>query len=480
MDGAREVAAIAQNQEPMSTMPEQQSVGVVENFGVERQSEPAESGSTPEGSRFQNLLRWATKGGLAIVDQGLISGANFLLGILLARWLAPDQYGAYALAFSAFLLLSFLYYPLLLEPMAVFSGSAYSRCLRGYLKSLVWIHVAITVVTVVVLGAAAFVAFYRHAPGGLPGALLGVTIASPCILLFWLARRAYYMELAPARAATGALLYCVLVVSGTYFLFRVGRLSPFTAYVLMATGALTTGLYLMFHIRNRLPALEAGPTPRETWTRHWSYGRWALAAAIATWIPYYMYYPLVTSFFGMAQAGQLRALMNFALPMEQTFTALSCLFLPYAARIQARQGRGSAGLLTRRITAIYVVGALAYWLIFLPFKAQAFHFLYAGKYTEVAYLIPYVALETILWSASFGPAIVLRAMESSISIFYARCVASVLSLAVGIPLTHAYGLWGAMVGIVLANAAALVVTLYILRSKIAEGRPVSAVQPEIA
>jgi O-antigen/teichoic acid export membrane protein len=464
----------------MHTAPEQESVEVVENSGLERQSEQAESGSTPWGSRFQNVLPWATKGGLAIVDQGLISGANFLLGILLARWLAPDQYGAYALAFSAFLLLSFLYYPLLLEPMAVFSGSAYSRCLRGYLKSLIWIHVAITVVTVVVLGAAAFVAFVKSGPGVLPGALLGVTIASPCILLFWLARRAYYMELAPARAATGAFLYCVLVVSGTYLLFRFGRLSPFTAYVLMAAGALTTGLYLMLYIRHRLPALEAGPTPRETWRRHWSYGRWALAAAIATWIPYYMYYPLVTSFFGMAQAGQLRALMNFALPMEQTFTALSCLFLPYAARIQARQGRASAGPLTRRITMIYVVGAIAYWLVFLPLKTQAFHFLYAGKYTEVAYLIPYVALETILWSASFGPAIMLRAMESSVSIFYARCVASVLSLAVGIPLTHAYGLWGAMVGIVLANAAALVATLYLLRSKIAEGGPAPAVQPEIA
>jgi O-antigen/teichoic acid export membrane protein len=460
----------------MPTTPEQESVAV--DNDLEPRPQSAE-GSPASGGRFQNLLRWGTKGGLAVVDHGLISGSNFLLGILLARWLAPDQYGAYALAFSAFLLFSFLYYSLLLEPMAVFSGSAYSRCLRGYLKSLIWIHLAITVVAVVILGTTTLVVFFRSGTGGLAGAMLGVTIASPCILLLWLARRAYYMELNPARAAVGAFLYCALLVAGTYSLFRMGRLSPFTAYVLMATGALATSAYLILYIRGSLTALEPGPTPRETWKRHWGYGRWALAAAVATWIPYYMYYPLVTSFFGMAQAGQLRALMNFALPMEQTFTALSCLFLPYAARIQ-REGRSNAGPLTRRIMLVYVGGAIAYWLVFLPFKAQAFHYLYAGKYTEVAYLIPYVALETILWSASFGPTIVLRGMESSISIFYARCVASVLSLTVGIPLTHAYGLWGAMVGIVLANAAALVVTLYILRGKIAEGGPAPAIQPETA
>ena len=195
----------------MHTAPEEESVEVVENPARERQPEQAESVTMPGGIRSHKLFHWVTKGGLAIVDQGLISGSNFLLGILLARWLAPDQYGAYALAFSVFLLLSFLYHPLLLEPMAVFSGSAYSRCLRGYLKSLIWIHVVLTVVTVVVLGAAAYVAFLRAEPGGLAGALLGITIASPCILLFWLARRAYYMELAPARAATGALLYLSLI-----------------------------------------------------------------------------------------------------------------------------------------------------------------------------------------------------------------------------------------------------------------------------
>jgi hypothetical protein len=108
-----------------------------------RPNDPGPRPRTGPLAKLRSVLPWATKGGLAIVDQGLISGSNFLLGILLARWLMPEQYGAYALAFSAFLLLSFLYHSLLLEPMAVFSGSTYHRSLRGYLGALVWIHLAI-------------------------------------------------------------------------------------------------------------------------------------------------------------------------------------------------------------------------------------------------------------------------------------------------------------------------------------------------
>src|SRR6516225_275518 len=123
------------------------------------------------------LIPWAMKGGLAILDQGLISGSNFLIGILLARWLLPASYGAYALASGVFILLTMLYGSLLLEPMGVFGGSTYRHCLRGYLRSLLWVHLAGTLVIIAVLGLAAATTRALQLPDGLPGALAGVTVA---------------------------------------------------------------------------------------------------------------------------------------------------------------------------------------------------------------------------------------------------------------------------------------------------------------
>jgi O-antigen/teichoic acid export membrane protein len=70
-----------------------------------------------------------------------------------------------------------------------------------------------------------------------------------------------------------------------------------------------------------------------------------------------------------------------------------------------------------------------------------------------------------LWSAAFGPAILLRAIESPDSIFYARVVASVLSLVVGVPATRAFGLWGVVASIIVANFAAFLISMYILQRK---------------
>jgi len=412
------------------------------------------------------LIPWVSKGGFAILDQGLISGSNFIVSILLARWLVPEQYGAYAVAFGIFVLLSLVYQSLVLEPMAVFGGSAYRDGLRGYLRSLLWIHITISVAIVVVFGASALGAELLHS-GVLAGALAGVSIASPCILVFWLARRTFYLELSPGKAASGAFIYSLLVLAALYFLFRRGLLSPFTAFALMGFAALGTGFYLSQRLRAELPRGASVPRVSEVWPRHWAYGRWALASCVAGWIPAYIYYPLLSSFGSMAQSGQLKALMNLTLPMEQTKGALSLLLLPYAAGVLHRHGKSKAGSLSITMTLVTSGGAIAYWAIILPFTKPVFQHLYSGKYMEVAHLLPVVALGSIVWSAAFGPAISLRAMESPASVFIAFSLATVLSLFVGIPATWIWGLKGAIWGSNLADVLSMVIVVVVLRLKIA-------------
>lgn len=99
--------------------------------------------STPHAvSALQSLSmrlasgKWLSRGLFAITDQALISGSNFALGILFARWLGAAEYGVYALAFAIFLLLSLVHHALLLEPMSVFGGSIYRSKLRRYLGLL--------------------------------------------------------------------------------------------------------------------------------------------------------------------------------------------------------------------------------------------------------------------------------------------------------------------------------------------------------
>jgi ABC-type transport system involved in cytochrome c biogenesis permease subunit len=69
-------------------------------------------------------------------------------------------------------------------------------------------------------------------------------------------------------------------------------------------------------------------------------------------------------------------------------------------------------------------------------------------------------------------------MESPASIFYARLAASVLCLAIGVPLTRSSGLVGVMWSIVLSNVAAFLITLYLLRRKVSESTDLLNAEPQ--
>jgi O-antigen/teichoic acid export membrane protein len=431
------------------------------------------SGSGPaprRGGFVQNLARWLSKGGLAILDQGLISGSNFIISILLARWLMPDAYGAYAVAFGIWIMLSLVYQSLVLEPMGVFGGSTFHENLRGYLRSLLSIHVALSIVICAALGVWWQVAHWQGASSATTGALAGLVFASPCLMLFYLARRTFYVELSPAPAAAGAFIYSAVVLAGLYLVYRRSALSTLTAFLLIGAGALVTGIVLMIALRRGLSGRGPAPTVKEVWNKHWRYGAWALVSCIAGWLPSYIYFPLLASFASMEQSGQLKALMNLVQPFEQTRGALLMLALPYAARVMSQHGRDGARLLARNLTLLSGGGALLYWAIIIPLHVPVFHLLYKGRYLDVAYLLPALALGQIFWSATFGPSIALRAMESPSSVFWALLTATAASLMVGVPLTHAFGLKGAIWGSNAADFFSLAALFVVFGRKLASQR----------
>lgn len=411
------------------------------------------------------LIPWAMKGGLAILDQGVFSGSNFVISILLARWMSAEEYGTYAVAFAVFLFLLNFHQALMLEPMLVFGSSVYRESLRGYMKALLVMHAGISLLMVVGLLVSALITFKMGPADGLPIALIGIAIAAPCVLLFWLTKRTFYLKLAPGPSVVGALLYCALTIGGLAVIYRHGLLSTFTALVLMGFGGLGASIVLLAYLSLRLPKDQKPPTLSDTWSRHWRYGRWALGANAMMWIPINAFYPLVTKFAGLAQAGQLKALMNFASPMLQTCAALSSLMLPYAARVMSQRGSDGVSVILRRMTLLCVACAIPYWAVLIVFQKPAFHLLYSGRYMEVANLLPVVALASIAGSAFFGPSIVLRSLEAPKLVFAAVSVSSCAAVAAGVPLTRAFGVSGAVWSIVLSETLAFVAAVVLLRRK---------------
>ena len=412
-------------------------------------------------------VAWVGKGSLAVLDQGLISGSNFLIGILLARWLVPEQYGAYALAFSIFLFASGFHNALLLEPMSVFGPASYGKCLPAYLGKLLELHFVLAFFLTGLVVAGIPVLHYFTADRALTSALWGVCIATPLILFFWLCRRAAYIKLAPGLAARGASAYCFVLICLLLLIKSVGWLSGFTAFLIQSLAATAAAILLLASLRSQLDS-QSGPSGSAVVRQHWRYGRWAVATQFVYWLSGNAYYVLVATFLSMKDVAALRALQNFNLPFGQFLSAVSLLLLPWASARFAEEGWVGFQHRIRQITLLFVGAASAYYAVLWLFGGRIMAILYAGRYTDFAYLLPLVAAPVLVLAASQGSMIAVQAMQFPAEIFFAYTLAGAVTIVAGIPLTRYWGLPGAAVGILISYLSFFVVILYRCRARLRE------------
>jgi O-antigen/teichoic acid export membrane protein len=404
------------------------------------------------GTTRITVQAWVSQGAWAIVDQGLFASSNFILNILLARWLAPDEYGAFALAFSVFLLLATSHTALLSEPMLVFGPGRFSDRFERYLESIMFDHWKLTAlfgVLLLLVGVGVWVAGQK-----LVGvAVIALALACPFILLQWLMRRACYVRGVPRWAALAGAGYAVLVILGASLLARWGLLSAPVAFGLMGLASFATALWLAARLEVRVAPATKGDSFTAPRAAHWAYGRWALGAAALTWIPLNAYFVLLPIWGGLAAAGAFRALFNLMVPITNLNTALGPVLLP---ALVAVRGTSAFPRLTRRAAFGLLGCGVLSWVLLALFGQPLMSWLYAGQYDAFALALPWLGAASVTLCLTTIAEGALRALERPDRVFWSNACSGAVAIATGVLMVPNLGVLGACLGLVVSSLTAAV------------------------
>jgi O-antigen/teichoic acid export membrane protein len=416
--------------------------------------------------------RWLKKGFWAIMDQGLFAGSNFILNILLARWLTPDEYGAFGMAFAVFLLIGSLHSATLVEPMLVFGSGKYKDRLPEYLGALVYGHVGFGALGGLALLVAGL-GFVLWGSAALGASLLALAVAGPFILLLWLMRRACYALLEPRLAAAGGAWYMVLMCAGAFVVYRSGWLSTASALGIMGVSSLAVSIWLAVRLRVRRPPLRKDDLTGGALKTHWEYGRWSVASKGLSWVPSNIFYLLLPIWGGLAAGGSFKAMMNLLMPMLQTNAALTVLLLPILVRAKQNSEFGSY---VRLALVLLSLPMIAYWLLLGIFHQPLVNFLYAGRYVEYSELLWLFGLVPVAASVKEVLSQSLRALERPDQLFLAYLFAAVVVGSLGVGCVYLWGIAGAGAGFLLSQitVAVTVALLLIAHYRRASGGPTMA------
>lgn len=417
------------------------------------------------------LSSWLRKGSWSILDQGLFAISNFAVNVLLARWLTPEAYGAFTVAFIIFLLGVAVHGGLFTEPMLVFGAGRFQHRVPSYLRVLLAGHVRYVVAVGLALGIVAG-AFFVGGEVELAAALGTLAVAQAFIMFLWLMRRACYVVFRPQLATLAGAGYLVLVVGSAVALQQMGMLTGPIAFGVMGGGALVSGGALawrlgVFHAQDQSGLVE------EVRAAHWEYGRWASATGGLEWLHGALPFLVLPLFVGFEGSATLRALFNLAMPALQGFSALVLLALPVF--VQARE-KGQLFQTARNLGVALAGLAVGYGLLVGLFGTSIVAWLYRGQYIVEPHLLWLMAALPLFAVTTGVLMAVLRAQERPKAAFQARVAAVGAVATVGVALTAVFGVVGAIGSDLLAFATEALVSVRMLR----RGRDVRDVKVEEA
>lgn len=441
---------------------------------------------------FQKLISryggWTGKIGGAIFDQAIFAGSNFLLNVLLARWMPPEHYGAFVVAYSWFLLPQNLYEAVIVEPLSIFGAGKYSNRFRSYLGYTFYIHMLFSLVAAAILGTGAIIIYVTDSQL-LGAAIGGAALSLPLVLTRWSSRRPFYILSKPHWSAIGGIIYLILAVGGISFLHyidlanapitlclpagldgecfvlnRNNLLTPFGALVMMGIAGIIASMLLALLLRPNFRPQEKDMNLGMVLRDHYEYGRWSSSARVLLWIPNNVYYLVLPLVLTLSESGALRALNNLMLPVHMSLSATVAILLPSFVRIY--EGKGGRPALRRRVNSVlllFAAGATVYLIGMLAFGRQIIHLIYDGKFDEFVTLPILIAMGFMPFASGLRVVLdaAVRAMGGVKHSFMSKLIPTVFTLTIGMLLLTNLGIFGANLATLLSGVLSLM-TIYLV------------------
>ena len=415
--------------------------------------------AVPEvGARLPARVRTEVWG---VLDQALVSGVNFLTVILVARALAPADFGYFVIGFTILQSAGVLQAALITRPHNVLAAVRSGRAYADYTTTSFVAQIGLTAVLCTLGALASGVLYVSDSPHWTLAAA-----ALPALVAWQLqefGRRVLYTERRlPIAFANDFRAYGsqAAVLIG---LALAGRLTAVTALLAMAAtlavGALAPCVAAPLEPPGRLDprSLSAG----------WSFGKWLGVAEVGQWFSTHFYIYLGAAVLGSVASAALKAGQTLLGPVSVFLTFVTS-YLPVVLAREVDSG-GSVKNKTRRSLSAVLPVVVSYCVLVAIFAKPLLELVYGPAYGGYADVVRLYAGYYVVLSVSTVAVAALSARHMTREIFVGQGVAAAISLAFGWLLVLEAGPAGAVVGMLVSLGAALLVFVHALRAGASAG-----------
>lgn len=404
------------------------------------------------GRVVTDRVRW-----LSLLEQGLISGANFIALLLLARHLEPREFGVFSFAWLALQFTINIHRSAVVVPFVIYTARSGGLELDGG----AWrqLNAAAILIGFSVLAAGGWALPRLGGPAWMGTSIfLAAAFVGPS-LGYEFRRRWLIQSDRYGRAVMVGGAYCTIIVVGVLVTSKQGNLFGAVAAFVTAN---SVGWGLAKVLAPKLP--HGTPTSFVVFIRRlFGFIGWSVMGNLA-YNGYYHVPPLLLgAIAGPVPVATFQALRSFMQPLATISTAIDNFDKPRAARALAAQGVAGLKIALAGTTGALIGFSGPYLVTMLVAGGKMVEVVYGHRYGDPRSVLAWLAAMHVATIAAYPLETSLLLMGRPQLVFKGRAIAAAAGIGACAVLVPRWGINGTLAGLVLGLSVAGLAALFNIR-----------------
>lgn len=398
-------------------------------------------------------------GFLSLIDQGIVSAANFISGVIIGRSCSEEQFGLYMLAFTIITFSMNCQGSLITTPYTIYRHRMSDDDILQYTGSTIIHQFLYTFLIIILLVVASIFISYGFGPSGMADVIKMLFWVIGFILFWDCIRRINFAAFNVRAALIQDICIALIQICVLYFLSQSGWLSAASGVAAIGGGCAFIVLLWIFLNRKLFKVLLTRVV--NDFLKNFTTGRWIFASVLLWTLGSSIPPWLVAEFHGVKITGIWAACVGVSRLCNPLLIGLQNYFRPkiaYAFRSGNVEELRKTCLVS---TGVFGLLIAPFFLILLIFGGDLVSLFYGDKYSGNGFIISLMGLNLLLSGLTFPPSRALFTIGRADIDFKLNLVLLILLCTFGSFLIYKYDLVGACVALVINNFVSFIILYWL-------------------
>ena len=411
---------------------------------------------------FQKIYHHpALSKGLIFFDQAIVSGSNFLVGILLVRFLGLENYGIFALLWMGILFALGVNQSFVTKPLLSIAPKMESEQQNQYISDLHWVQILVGVVFLIISFITYFFAdfFFEKNISQLILPLGGIIF---CQLL-----HDFYRKIGFVKNQIFQVLWIDIILYGGQIIFIigliwVGKINLWSLMMALLIVHICSILWSWINFKKEKISIK---NLQQITSRHFHFSKWLLGTSILQWLSGNYFIIVGASILGALAVGAIRMVQNIMGLCHILFLAMENLLPIEAARQYHLDGEYALTHYLRKMTIQLGLGFCIILLLISLLSPQILHALYGAAAVEHSYIVFSYCLLYVLVFLGHPLRFYLRTIEKTFPIFLAYVLGAIFSVLTANFLLNYFQMNGLLLGLLFTQAITVITYFIFIKNQ---------------